>query len=180
MSAENHDDAPNRICVLLERTVLSLLENNSFTKISVSMICEAAPASRAAFYSHYDDKYHLLRCALEHQKPELFGNELGDLSRDALLAAVRSIRRHGPAFKNMLADDRNHELFAMLSRLFVDAIAENLGHSQRTLSMPSEFLSVYAAGGCTYLVLWWITENYATSEEDLADRLLELLSRILR
>ena len=80
----------------------------------------------------------------------------------------------------MLADDRNHELFAMLSRLFVDAIAENLGHSQRTLSMPSEFLSVYAAGGCTYLVLWWITENYATSEEDLADRLLELLSRILR
>ena len=180
MYTKNRTVAQNRTCILLERTILKLLETQSFNKITVNKLCDAAPVSRAAFYSHYDDKYQLLRSALEHKKPELFGDGIGDLNRDTLLSAVRNIRHHGSAFKNMLVGDRNHELFAMFSRIFVDAIAEKLEASQEKLSMPSNFLSVYAAGGCSYLVLWWITENYAVSEEELTDRLLELLSRVLR
>lgn len=40
--------------------IVFLLERRSFKQLTVNELCEEALASRAAFYSHYKDKYDLL------------------------------------------------------------------------------------------------------------------------
>ena len=178
--SKSDNTSKNRTCIILQRVIMELLDRHSFQKITVNDICRTAIISRAAFYTHYDDKYHLLRCALENSKSNFFGAGTDTFNEKELLSILKNIHTHGNVFKNMLLDDANHELFAMLARLFTDAIADCLKRDDKEYSMPIELLSVYAAGGCTYMLLWWIKNNYSLPEEELAHRLTELISRSLR
>lgn len=44
----------------LRETMLELLKEKSYKKISVKEICEKSNTGRVTFYNHYDDKYDLL------------------------------------------------------------------------------------------------------------------------
>ncbi len=180
MSKSNNSAAKNRTCIILERVIIELLEKQDFQKITVNDICQTALISRAAFYTHYNDKYHLLRSALEDCKSNLFGPEAEALNEEELLSILKNIHSHADFFRNMLSDDANHEVFAILSRLFTDKISGKLKRENKEYSMPIEFLAVYTAGGCTYMLLWWISNNYSISENEMAHKLIELIFRSLQ
>lgn len=63
-----------RIQILIRETFLKLIEEKGFYKISVKNILDEAGISKSGFYSHYEDKYHLLN-SIE--------NELFDEMRNA-------------------------------------------------------------------------------------------------
>ena len=44
----------------LKDTLIELLDEMPFEKITVTMLCQKADISRITFYSHYDDKYDLV------------------------------------------------------------------------------------------------------------------------
>ena len=53
------------------QTTLELLRKNSFSKISVSDICEEAMISRSTFYTHFEDKFALLDACMEQIAQQL-------------------------------------------------------------------------------------------------------------
>lgn len=170
-------NAQNKTRIMLQRVILELLENQSFQKITVNDICQKALISRAAFYTHYSDKYHLLRCALQNNESNLFRAEDNILNEAELALALKNMHKHAKILKNLLSDDANHELFAMLMNLFTDEISNHLKREGKEYSMSSEILAVYVAGGCAYTLLWWITNNFSISEDKMAHRMAELISR---
>lgn len=171
------ENARNRTCIILQRVIIELLEKHSFQKITVNDICQKAMISRAAFYTHYNDKYHLLRCALKNSELNLFNAEGDILSEANLVQVLKNILGRAEILKNMLSDDTNHELFAMLMSLFTDEFSNHLKREGREYSISSEILAVYVAGGCACTLLWWITNNFSISEDEMAHRITELISR---
>lgn len=55
----------------LYKTLLELMKEKSFEEIKVSDICEHALINRSTFYSHYEDKYELLKDAIDDIKNSL-------------------------------------------------------------------------------------------------------------
>lgn len=49
----------------LKRTLLTLLETQSFEQITVTALCAASDTSRITFYTHYGDKYQLVDEAID-------------------------------------------------------------------------------------------------------------------
>lgn len=46
-------------------TLVSLMENHTFSKISVKMICENVPISRTAFYHYFGNKEEVVAYFIE-------------------------------------------------------------------------------------------------------------------
>ncbi|HAD18806.1 MAG TPA: TetR/AcrR family transcriptional regulator [Lachnospiraceae bacterium] len=55
----------------LRQTLLRMMEERSFSKITVKDICETANTSRITFYNHYGDKYDLLDDVFNELEQEL-------------------------------------------------------------------------------------------------------------
>jgi AcrR family transcriptional regulator len=61
------DPRVKRTNQLLQQALLELLQEKSFTFISVQDISERATVNRATFYTHFEDKYHLLDSIIREQ-----------------------------------------------------------------------------------------------------------------
>ncbi len=46
--------------IILKHTLISLLEEKTFEKITVKELCDRSDTSRITFYNHYNDKYELI------------------------------------------------------------------------------------------------------------------------
>ena len=55
----------------LYNTLMELMKAKSFEEIKVSDICNAALINRSTFYAHYNDKYELLKDAIDNLKNSL-------------------------------------------------------------------------------------------------------------
>ena len=51
--------------------LFELMEQKPFDDISVTDLCQKAMIHRTTFYNHFEDKSHLLRCALEAMQEEI-------------------------------------------------------------------------------------------------------------
>ena len=54
--------------------LFSLMEESPFSSISVTDICQKAMVHRTTFYHHFEDKHHLLRCALDALRQEFLAD----------------------------------------------------------------------------------------------------------
>lgn len=78
------------------QTTLELLRNNSFSKISVSDICEEAMISRSTFYTHFEDKFALLdACMKQIEQKLLHDTESADprSRHNAMITAIEADAR---------------------------------------------------------------------------------------
>jgi AcrR family transcriptional regulator len=46
--------------LLLKESLITLMQTNHISKVSVKMLCDAADINRSTFYAHYADQYDLL------------------------------------------------------------------------------------------------------------------------
>ena len=51
--------------------LFELMEKMPFDEISVTDICQRAMVHRTTFYNHFEDKYHLLRCAIAAMQEDI-------------------------------------------------------------------------------------------------------------
>ncbi|MDR2932476.1 MAG: TetR/AcrR family transcriptional regulator, partial [Oscillospiraceae bacterium] len=70
----------------LVSALFMLLKKQPFQKITVNELCEAAMVSRATFYLHFEDKYHLLRFGLKQLRGEI---TCGDKKKDRETTLVK-------------------------------------------------------------------------------------------
>ena len=65
MTAQKHDRRVARTQKVLEETLIVLILEKGYDKVSVREICERADVGRTTFYAHYLDKDDLLEKTFE-------------------------------------------------------------------------------------------------------------------
>lgn len=156
---------------LLSQALFSLLGKESFEKITVKDICDVAMVSRSSFYSHFEDKYHLLFYCLEEIKQEL--NKKIDYSQKEFLIerVLEYILANRKLFKTLFATETSLELRQMLDTLFTEEIEEFLRKKSEATLEPVKasvgMISIFIAGGISHLIQWWVRSDYQATVPEM-------------
>lgn len=160
----------------LSGALFLLLERSSLGVITISDICEAAMVSRATFYAHFDDKFHLLRFGMEQIRIRLAASSGGD-RRTLITNTIRYIGDNSALFHNLFLDESALELRRMLSGLFIDDFVRELEQKQaegHALPAPVQHMSIFLAGGVANLLVWWINSGFPVSGEVMVEDLMAI------
>ena len=164
----------------LVQALCTLLAEQSFQKITVHELCETAAISRATFYMHFEDKFHLLRFTLSQFRRK-FTSRLSGADKDTSIAQIMDFtQEHGNIFRNLLLEDNSRELLHMFNTMFAEHFTEELNRLQaegKTFPLPIEMMAVFAAGGMSNLLLWWVSGNCRLSKEEMTACLVSIATR---
>lgn len=170
--------------VKTRRTLLTamfvLLEKNSFAKITVNDLCAEALVSRSTFYSHFDDKYHLMEACLEVLRERLFVKDDFSNIQQMIRHVLQSVQNHVRVFKNLLMQGPDSEVFEALRLLFHRGFEEMVSQAafeDRLKTIPLEMLSLYYASGITAVVMLWIAGGMTHSIDEMTSYLSALLNQ---
>jgi AcrR family transcriptional regulator len=88
IQSKDVDPRVKRTRQLLQRAFMELINEKSFSAISVQDITERATVNRVTFYAHFEDKYAILECCMR----EGFQQELAQQLADASTLRVSTLR----------------------------------------------------------------------------------------
>lgn len=121
------------IKTILDAT-MTLLSKKAFEKIAVNDICQEALLSRSTFYSYFEDKYDLLRYALEALKSNFIAK--GTAQGDLVKVTISEIYNQKALFKNLLVGEAKEELRRMLYSLIEEDIRRSYRQEHQSLASP--------------------------------------------
>ncbi|MFK7804464.1 MAG: TetR/AcrR family transcriptional regulator [Anaerolineae bacterium] len=178
MSMPREDRRVVRTKERLRNALVELLLEKPYKNISVQNILDTADVSRAAFYTHYQDKNELLLTGF----PENILH-YGTWDSTELLPPVTALFQHikeGQAWLTAMQDTDIMHLINLKSRErmienWIDHFAklEKMGTHLAIDSMPVAF---YLTGALMALLGWWNKMGMQTSPEELND-LFQTLAR---
>lgn len=139
----------------LNAALSSLLLKQSFKKITVGDICEEAILSRATFYAHYSDKYHLFRYWLE----TLYADVIPVNEPYEVLEQVvnKLIRDNETVLKNVIKD-ADSEVLDIIYSLILSRL--NITETSDKTNAKQLVLSNFIAGGLIYYLTWNVNNKY--------------------
>jgi len=179
MAEEKLSRAVVRTRQALVSALLSGIEEAGFQKTTVNDLCERALVSRATFYTHFEDKYHLLRYAMENMSETLRRTATGQDDIGAQIKAMLDqIESRPRLFKNLFLDDSSFELQRMFSMSVVDRLAQLLEARQMAGELPEDIsptmLALFASGGMAHLITWWISGDMVTPKGEMIRDILAI------
>ena len=166
----------------LVSAMFHLLESQKFGKITVNDLCTEAMISRTAFYSHFEDKYALLKFCIQMMKQRLF-EEIEDKTLHNLIKKVleNTIENVKP-IKNLLLAGQDVELVEMMRKSFQDDLERHLNDhkiQKETLPGPIDVIALYYASGITSVIMYWINKNLPYTVDEMTACLLALIPQHL-
>lgn len=174
---KNIDLRVRRTYKLLQDSLIALIKQKPFEKISVTDICQQAMVHRATFYSHFDDKYQLLNYCIQGFFAAFNEVEDNSHSHDEYIDYFTSI-----ALKVLIHMEKNREIcIAFLNQnvgTFEKIMAENLYNqlsdkydrlteNGTVFAIPRDIFASYYSGACSRTILWWVQNDMPISSEKL-------------
>lgn len=150
-------------------TMVLMLRDVPFSKITVNDICLKALVSRSAFYSHFLDKYDLLNQSLDEISHQLFyRTEHASISAHIRMM-LEAIHQDNRLFKNLLMADYDAELMELLRKGFLDNFyqQQQKGGNELAFPRPQELSVACCAAGFTAAIMLWIRGNMQYSVDDM-------------
>ncbi|MDR2357077.1 MAG: TetR/AcrR family transcriptional regulator [Oscillospiraceae bacterium] len=154
------------------------LARQKFSKITIFDICAAARVSRATFYTHFVDKYDLLKHLLAG-----FGDEFAKIIRlygsDAAAEKICSFMCENTKFIVNLLKEPDREVIDLLTDFFADMFSP-YANSMLGVSVEQAVASRFCAGGLINLMMWY-AHSRAQQRESVARRVdcvLEIIDTV--
>lgn len=142
----------------LYKAMFSLLKSFNFKKITIKGICEEALISRAAFYTHYIDKYDLLKSWMTDLWPKDF--DLNNTYEHIEKAVDCRLSENILIFKNLVYDADNETveiLFDFILSAINLSVEKNHG---KELYIENIVLSNLYAGGIISYLMWQVKNKF--------------------
>ena len=161
MSLAGNKDKIDLRCVKTDKALniamYSLLEKRSFRKITVNDICTAAFISRAAFYTHYTDKYDFLASWLTRILPQKVTCDMDYLYIEKIIN--KFVLENKAIIKNVVNDADEGTLDIMFR--IVLSFLNLTGESDKPGSDPEQiiFHNIYVGGIINY-IFWQVKNNF--------------------
>ncbi len=166
----------------LTETMLKLLQQKKFQKITVNDICQEAMVSRSTFYLHFEDKYQLLQFCLQEERKSMRSIANSMEPKEFLHTAIQGIKDNQKMYYNLFQSNINEELLQMFQQHFNSFFVEYLEKAQdkgAKLTAPIPMLATFYSSGVAGLILWWIESGFQYSVEDMASCHYQLLTDII-
>lgn len=156
--------------------ILTLLERRGFAQITVNDLCEEAQISRATFYSHFNDKYDLLKYWLNCFKEDLL-KEVYDYEQ--LERAVNGFIRENSKILTNLLQNANNEILEMLYDFMESFINSAISNKKDPDKSNAMILAKFCSGGMVNLLEWQIRNKYSVDFEYMNRYFYDLVICIL-
>lgn len=161
---------------LISEAFFELLDTKSFEKITVIDICDKALISRGTFYTHFDDKYHLISYCVDDlhnnfknhciekraDKSNILDYYLNLL--DTVFIFIDENKRY---MHSIVKNSENKSILEAVHKTIADEIIEEFKVKVETdgpypISVPVHMSAEFFAGGLVSLVKWWVVDpnNY--------------------
>lgn len=166
----------------LYNTLMELMKAKSFEEIKVSDICNAALINRSTFYAHYNDKYELLKDAIDNLKnsliEELNKNVKTSNTKEYYLEMISILLNHieekRSIYQQIMLNNRNS--------IMVDILYDVLDHDitckiKKTKSekIPGEIIAKFYIGAVFNVGLIFLKNEKKYSKQEI----LEYLNRLI-
>ena len=145
---------------LLLSALVDLLSEKSFSDLRVKDICERAGVHRSTFYTHFEDKSHLLLFGIQELMDDLIHSG-DDRSYPAFLHSVYRIlkyfQRNQQEYTRLLLDPKD----ALVQRLFHDEFSRALKSYLRDLhpTMPAREIDIISQFFATFFKIMSFTRH---------------------
>ena len=162
----------------LSSAMITLLEKQNFSKITVNEICEEAMVSRSAFYSHFNDKYALIEFIIQTLKDRVFeASEEIDIY-SVIHRTLSRVANNSRLLRNLFLNDFDAEIVTMMQQSFQNDLERLMSMGEipeDSMPGPIDVVSAYFAAGFTSAVHYWIRQNQPYSVDEMTDILINLL-----
>lgn len=155
---------------LLTEALLSLMEEQPFSEISVVDICQRAMVHRTTFYAHFEDKYALLRYAVArlYRAFEPTAEDLRANPRSYFLSvfqnALSFVRAHSGLYRSAVSSGSVD--IQTLEDLVAEQLLSRFPADETNPACP-EITAHFYAGGILAIVRWWLERGADLPEEAL-------------
>lgn len=175
----------------LNQALITLMEKNNFSAITIQALADEAMINRATFYLHYTDKYELLeKCVKDHldeimlkhitpvkhiQKGVVYTEAFQAIVTD-VLTRVESNKRF---FQIMIQSDCDKLIKEYFVTLVHDKFLPQLGDvfskipSERHRNVTIQLVVSAILG----VITWWITSEEQGSPEEIADIVVNVVTK---
>ena len=169
----------------IKQSLLSLMKEESFEKITITKITNNISINRGTFYLHFFDKYDLL----EKIENDIFGDVLATLDSSFHLVNINNIRnsqqsevenilfliyfaveKHLDELKILLSRNGSLSTSYKLNNFFAENVRKNIGeiiNHQETL-IPKEYIFAVAASVHYSIIMKWLNKDHRESAKELA------------
>lgn len=155
-----------------------LLEKQSFDKITVNDLCAEAMISRSAFYSHFEDKFDLLRAAMKTSVCERLENAGQMDLRGRIQELLTHFGNDSRILMNVISSGYHQEILTIVHESLQSGLEmsiENGELSAEQIEVPLDLFTLYYSTGISSLVLYWLEKNKPYSIEEMADYFITLI-----
>ena len=163
---------------LIRNALFSLIQEKGFEAISVQDIIDRADVGRATFYAHFDSKEDLLVSGFEHLRERLKGRQQQArsalLPQDRVFAFSYELFAHADEFRQLFRAMVGKHSGAIVQRtmqkLLLDLIRDEVTQPASRgveMSIPSQALAQFIAGGLFGLLVWWLNDRSPISVEEV-------------
>lgn len=171
---------------------LDLLLRKKFNEITVKDIVSAANVGRGTFYLHYEDKFDLLEKVTEeglaatidrfHPKSFIKGGTVEpELLIDFVSGMFDHFQKNERFFRAMFFNEGLPSFGVRMQQGFLRKFYSEIHglppEMRPTDPITMEILPVFVSSGMIGLVGWWLRNEMRISKEDVANRVLQIMTR---
>ena len=170
---------------LLAESLKQLTLKNSFAKITVKDITDAANVSRPTFYNHFQDKYSLLEWIFETEVVApvklLLDNEM---TNEALIVLFSNIQKERDFYQNVYQTE-GQNCFGEIVRDSFQRVLQEIFAAKINPQKVTDFwqtpenLARYYSWGLQFVLFVWIESEYPVSPRKMAEILHILMTTAL-
>lgn len=179
MNEEKTDRRVKYTIMVLKDALVTAMQTEHISKISVKSLCELADVNRSTFYAHFRDQYDLLRVvqreALDKIAAYLRGqdfNESRPISQQALIRILDYVKENANLFKALFSDNGDPDIrteIMDLTQIFPMDIYESAGERIRG------YMAGFGAMGCISVLQKWLNDGMPESTTQIADLIIQIL-----
>lgn len=175
---KNDDLRVRRTKEALINSMFKLLNKQYFGNITVNELCEEALVSRAAFYSHFIDKYELLQYSLSELLKDIPGNFSIYKGSDIAAPINDFILLHKNIIKNIVenANETTLELFQEFLESFINKVFESRQDANSNYILTLKF----CAGGIVNLLKSHVKNRFSANTKFINQDLCNAIECLLK
>ncbi len=163
-------------------TMLELMKEKKFDKITVQDILDRAEIARSTFYSYFESKYDVISWYCHDQARQIYEKAADQSWYSLSLELNRFASRNKQFFKCMFLEDSSQSYSAYEEKYMYNFLAQAFmkKHNLKKLTPSHHIIILYAVKGNLSVIREWLLKDLAVSYKEISEITYNLLPEEIR